>query len=546
MQRQKSLQHIFAELPLPFCLKGVPDIPITGISIDSRAVKPGDLFVAMKGGSADGHDYIHHAIDHGAVAVVGERAVEALASPVRARLGTLPYIRLENTRRALTWIAGAFFDWPARRLTVIGVTGTDGKTTTTNLIYHILLAANIKAGMISTVNAVIGDEVLDTGFHVTTPDAHDVQRYLAMMVEAGLTHVVLETTSHGWSQHRVDACEFDIGVLTNITHEHMNEHGNFENYRAAKARLFSSLEVTMPKPQGNPRLAVINRDDPKSFDFLNAFIKVNKVNYGLADGADVVATEISYRQDGIRFTAQSKDFEVPVTSKLVGAYNVSNCLAALTATVYGLGVSPQTAARGIAALEGVPGRMEQINMGQNFTAIVDFAHTPNALKSALEAARAMLEEKKDGGKKGRIIAVFGSAGLRDKEKRRMMAETSAELADLTILTAEDPRTESLNGILEEMAAGARSKGGREGETFWRVADRGEAIRFALRLARPGDIVLACGKGHEQSMCFGAREFLWDDRTAMRAALSELLGVDGPKMPYLPTQDTPEEEWLTWK
>ncbi|HXF86683.1 MAG TPA: UDP-N-acetylmuramoyl-L-alanyl-D-glutamate--2,6-diaminopimelate ligase [Anaerolineales bacterium] len=546
MQRQKSLQHIFAELPLPFCLKGVPDIPITGISIDSRAVKPGDLFVAMKGGSADGHDYIHHAIDHGAVAVVGERAVEALASPVRARLGTLPYIRLENTRRALTWIAGAFFDWPARRLTVIGVTGTDGKTTTTNLIYHILLAANIKAGMISTVNAVIGDEVLDTGFHVTTPDAHDVQRYLAMMVEAGLTHVVLETTSHGWSQHRVDACEFDIGVLTNITHEHMNEHGNFENYRAAKARLFSSLEVTMPKPQGNPRLAVINRDDPKSFDFLNAFIKVNKVNYGLADGADVVATEISYRQDGIRFTAQSKDFEVPVTSKLVGAYNVSNCLAALTATVYGLEVSPQTAARGIAALEGVPGRMEQINMGQNFTAIVDFAHTPNALKSALEAARAMLEEKKDGGKKGRIIAVFGSAGLRDKEKRRMMAETSAELADLTILTAEDPRTESLNGILEEMAAGARSKGGREGETFWRVADRGEAIRFALRLARPGDIVLACGKGHEQSMCFGAREFLWDDRTAMRAALSELLGVDGPKMPYLPTQDTPEEEWLTWK
>jgi len=179
--------------------------------------------------------------------------------------------------------------------------------------------------------------------------------------------------------------------------------------------------------------------------------------------------------------------------------------------------------------------MEWVDLGQNFRAIVDFAHTPNALKVALEAARQMTE--------GRVIAVFGSAGLRDKEKRRMMAETSIELADLTVLTAEDPRTESLEGILDEMATGARSKGGREGETFWRVADRGEAIKFALSLARPGDIVIACGKGHEQSMCFGAIEYLWDDRIAMRAALSELLCVEGPKMPYLPTQNKTEEEWL---
>jgi UDP-N-acetylmuramoyl-L-alanyl-D-glutamate--2,6-diaminopimelate ligase len=522
-------------------MKGIPDIPIRGISIDSRAVKPGDLFVAMPGGAVDRHDFIQNVIENGAVAIVGEKDVTGL--PV-------PYIRLDNTRRALTWMAGSFHNWPARHLTVIGVTGTDGKTTTTNLIHKILLAAGLKAGMISTVNAVIGDEVLDTGFHVTTPDAHDVQRYLARMVEAGLTHVVLETTSHGWSQHRVDACEFDIGVLTNITHEHMNEHGTYENYRAAKARLFSSLEITLDKPQGNPRLGVINRDDPRSFDFLNDFIKVKKLNYGLGEDADVRAADISYSPSGIRFAAQSRDFQVDVTSRLVGAYNVSNCLAALTATVYGLGIPPQTAARGIASLEGIPGRMERIDLGQNFTAIVDFAHTPNALKVALEAARAMLPPlsmgEGAGVRAGRVICVFGSAGLRDREKRRMMAETSAELADLTVLSAEDPRTESLEGILEEMAAGSKSRGGREGETFWRVADRGEAIRFALRLARPGDIVLACGKGHEQSMCFGAREFLWDDRAAMRAALSEMLGVEGPKMPYLPTQDTPEEEWLTWK
>lgn len=529
MSSQKSLRRIFQELPAQFFKREVPDISITGISIDSRAVEPGHLFIAMHGGTVDGHDYIPKAVENGAVAIVGEKDVSGLS---------VPYIRLKNPRHALTWMAAAFHDWPGRRLTVIGVTGTDGKTTTTNLIYKILLAANIKAGMISTVNAVIGDEVLDTGFHVTTPDAHDVQHYLARMVEAGLTHVVLETTSHGWSQHRVDACEFDIGVVTNITHEHMNEHGTYENYRAAKARLFSSLEITLDKPQGNPRLAVINRDDVKSFDFLDGFIKVNKMNYGLGEGADVRAVNIEYDPSGIRFSAQSKDFRVDVLSNLVGAYNVSNCLAALTATVHGLGIAPEIATKGIASLGGIPGRMERIDMGQDFTAIVDFAHTPNALKVALEAARTMSN--------GRVIAVFGSAGLRDKEKRRMMAETSAELADLTVLTAEDPRTESLDEILDEMAAGARSRGGIEGETFWRIPDRGEAIRFALKLARPSDIVLSCGKGHEQSMCFGAREFLWDDRVAMRAALSEHLGIEGPKMPYLPTQDTEEKEWLTWQ
>jgi UDP-N-acetylmuramoyl-L-alanyl-D-glutamate--2,6-diaminopimelate ligase len=543
----KTLNQLFTDFPFAHPT-GLPEIEITGIAIDSRVVQPGYLFVAMQGGTVDGHAYIQKAIDNGAVAVVGEKDV--------AQVGDLhyaPYIKLENTRRSLTWLAGAFYDWPARKLTVVGITGTDGKTTTTNLLYKILLAANIKAGMISTVNAVIGDEVLDTGFHVTTPDAHDVQHYLAKMVDAGLTHVVLETTSHGWSQHRVDACEFDVGVVTNITHEHMNEHGSYENYRAAKARLFSSLEVTLPKPQGNPRLAVINRDDPKSFDFLNDFIKGNKINYGLGENADVRASDISYSPSGIYFIAESKDFRVGIWSKLVGAYNVSNCLAALTAAVYGLGIKPEIAAQGIASLEGIPGRMERIDMGQNFTAIVDFAHTPNALKVTLEAAREMLSHSPlpagEDDPKGRVrvnprvICVFGSAGLRDKEKRRMMAETSAEFADLTILTAEDPRTESLEGILEEMAAGARSRGGTEGESFWRVADRGEAIRFALTLARPGDIVLSCGKGHEQSMCFGTIEYLWDDRTAMRAALAEHLRVDGPQMPYLPSSDKTELEWL---
>jgi UDP-N-acetylmuramoyl-L-alanyl-D-glutamate--2,6-diaminopimelate ligase len=525
------LQKILSQLPFPYQASELPELAVTGITLDSRGVKPGYLFVALRGGSADGHDFILNAIENGAVAIVGQKEIDHL--PV-------PYVRLKDSREALTWLSAAYYDWPARKMTVIGVTGTDGKTTTTNLIYEILRAAGIKAGMVSTVNAVIGDEVLDTGFHVTTPDAHDLQRYLAQMVEAGLTHVVLETTSHGWAQHRADACEFDIGVVTNITHEHLDQHGSYENYRAAKARLFSSLERTLPKKQGNPRLAIINRDDC-SFEFLHEFIRVSKLSYGLQASADLRGIDIAYASSGTTFTAQHKSFRIGIWTPLVGEYNVSNCLAALAVGVVGLGVEPVVAAKGIAALEGVPGRMERIDLGQNFTAIVDFAHTPNALKVTLNAARAMLPPS--GSNKRRVIAIFGSAGLRDREKRRMMAETSAELADLTVLTAEDPRTESLDGILEEMAAGATRAGGQEGRTFWRVPDRGEAIRFALKLARPGDVVLACGKGHEQSMCFGRVEHSWDDRIAVRAALAELLGKEGPSMPYLPTQDKTEAEWL---
>ncbi|MDW8227647.1 MAG: UDP-N-acetylmuramoyl-L-alanyl-D-glutamate--2,6-diaminopimelate ligase [Anaerolineales bacterium] len=444
----KTLPELFAEFPFSFSPTDLPDFPITGIAIDSRRVRPGHLFVARRGGSTDGHRFIPDAIAHGAVAVVGE---DAMAQEV-----TVPYIRVPNSVEAVTWLAAAFYDWPGRRLTVIGVTGTDGKTTTSNLLYRILLAAGFKAGLISTVNAIIGDEILDTGFHVTTPDAPDVQFYLAKMVAAGLTHVVLETTSHGLAQHRTDAAQYDIAIITNITHEHLDQHGSYENYRAAKARLFRLLERTDAKPQGNPRLAVLNRDD-SSFGYLSSVVSglpsVSSVSYGLGPEADICAENIEYSPAGIEFDAVGERFRVRVRSPLVGAYNVSNCLAALTAAVRGLGVEPAIAAQGIAALTGVPGRMERIDLGQPFTAIVDFAHTPNALRVAIEAARQMLEHAKStkqAARQGRVIVIFGSAGLRDKEKRRMMAEISAEMADITILTAEDPRTESLEAILEEI------------------------------------------------------------------------------------------------
>ncbi len=516
----KTLADLFAEFPLPL-LDGQPDGgPISAVVADSRQVEPGALFVAMTGGSADGHDFIPQAIDRGAAAIVGERPRRGAAVPA----GT-PYVQVENARQALAWLAAAWHDFPARRLTMIGVTGTDGKTTTSNMLFHMLREAGLRVGMISTVNAVIGDETLDTGFHVTTPDAPAVQAYLARMTAAGLTHAILETTSHGWAQFRTDACEFDVGIVTNITHEHLDYHGSYEAYRAAKARLFTSLAETGPKASGNPRLAVLNRDDG-AYAYLAGVTQVRQLSYGLHPAADVRALDVQQDAYRIRYRAQSPDWSVEVVCPLPGRYNVSNSLAALTAAVYGLGLDPQTAVRGLLNLPGVPGRMERINLGQDFTAIVDFAHTPNALRVALETARSMTE--------GRVIAVFGSAGLRDREKRRMMAEVSAELADVTILTAEDPRTESLEAILEEMAAGARRRGGVEGETFFRVPDRGEAIRQAVRLAAPGDLVIACGKGHEQSMCFGETEYPWDDRIAMRAALAERLGVPGPQMLYLPT------------
>jgi UDP-N-acetylmuramoyl-L-alanyl-D-glutamate--2,6-diaminopimelate ligase len=516
------------------------DTYIDGITLDSRKVLPGCLFVALPGGSTDGHRYIPDAIQRGAAAIVGSQSLTGL--PV-------PYFQVENGREALADLSAAYFHWPSHSMTVIGVTGTDGKTTTCNLIFQILKTAGLPAGMISTVNAVIGDETIDTGLHVTTPEAPEIQGYLAKMVAAGITHVVIEATSHGLSQLRVGACEFDIAIVTNITHEHLDYHDTYQAYRQAKARLFVQLAKTPVKKYGNPRLAVLNRDD-LSYQYLLDVIRngpampatlnsedrssgrVVKVDYGLTPVAEVHPQEIMQTPHGIRFTAIVPDVpagpgqHIPIQTNLFGDYNVANCLAAIAGTMKGLNISPQAVRDGIKQLESIPGRMEMIDLGQEFLAVVDFAHTPNALQNVLITVRKMVP--------GKVIAVFGSAGLRDRQKRRLMAETSARLSDVSVFTAEDPRTESLAGILEEMANGAESQGGIEGQSFWRIPDRGEALQFAVSLAKNGDVVIACGKGHEQSMCFGDTEYPWDDRVALRAILADSLGIPGPAVPYLPT------------
>jgi UDP-N-acetylmuramoyl-L-alanyl-D-glutamate--2,6-diaminopimelate ligase len=551
-----------------------PDIPIMRFTEKTSEVEPGAAFVARVRTGSDGHPYIGRAIENGASLILAQRTAQELSLAVPA---DVVYLVVPDTAEALAWLSAAWEGFPSRQLVVIGVTGTDGKTTTANVLFNILRAAGVRAGLLSTIRAVIGDEEEPLELHVTTPESPVVQRYLRRMVDAGLTHCVLEVTSHALAQYRVAAVDFDLAVVTNITHEHLDYHGSYEGYFAAKRRLFEYLLgdiIHVPTHNRHKvnlrRTAVLNRDD-RSFAPLAKFLtgrSVDVLAYGLGavtdDGRqttdhrpqtadqrltttdqrpplDVTATNMAYGPYETALTLKLAGAEpLPVRAPLPGAFNVSNMLAS-SAAALALGVLPEAIRDGLEGVSYLSGRMERIDRGQPFLVVVDFAHTPNALERAIAAARGMVGDTKyeirDTNEErselvsrisnlvspsGRVIAVFGSAGKRDVAKRRLMAEISARAADLTVLTAEDPRTESLDDILTMMAGAVEAAGGVEGETFWRVPDRGRAIYFALTLAKPGDIVLICGKGHEQSMCFGEMEYPWDDRRATEQALEAFL------------------------
>jgi UDP-N-acetylmuramoyl-L-alanyl-D-glutamate--2,6-diaminopimelate ligase len=447
-------------------------------------------------------------VARGAVAVVAEKRLRGLR---------VPLVVVPEGREALAHLSAAWRGYPSRQLTVVGVTGTDGKTTTCNLIHSILTAAGRRAGLVTTVNAVIGERVMETGLHTTTPDAPDVQGYLDEMVAAGIEIAVLEATSHGLAQHRVTACDFDVAVVTNITHEHLDIHGSLKAYRQAKARLFHHLDSGHRKP-GVPKVAVLNADDD-SYRYLHRIRADRQLAYSIEDplvgtatgagAASVTATGLRRSASDTRFAVQSPEVDFELQTVLVGDFNISNILAA-TSVALALGVPVEAIRQGVWDVKGIAGRMERVDEGQDFTALVDFAHTPNSLQRVLETARTLTE--------GRVIAVFGSAGLRDVAKRAWMGEIGGRLADVSVLTAEDPRTESLEAILGEMARGAEKAGAVEGQSYYRIPDRAEAIQFAVDLARPGDLVIACGKGHEQSMCYGTVETPWSEHEALRAAL----------------------------
>ncbi len=514
-QLLESLSTQPVEMILP---EGVAQTEITGLTDDNRGVHPGYLFVAYPGVAVDGHKFIPDAVKRGAAAIVCERWQEGLS---------IPQVIVPNSRQAFAYLCAAWHDYPGRTLVMIGITGTDGKTTTTNLTYSMLKAAGLRVGMISTVNAVIGDRVLDTGLHTTTPRANEIQEYLAQMRGAGMTHCVLEVTSHGLAHHRVDGVDFDLAVVTNITHEHLDLHGTYEAYRAAKGRLFemvgahrrSDLSQTHVTPT-----AILNADDPFSYAYLRAIPVQRQITYsrevqptvglGAPAPSEVIAlSALRYAPDGMYVTLFTPRGPLDVRSPLIGDFNISNLMAAVSVAI-ALDIPTTAIQAGAASFPGVPGRLERIDVGQTFTSIVDFAHTPNALEQALRAVRAITP--------GRLIAVFGCAGERDVQKRPMMGRVAAENADVVVITAEDPRREVLDNILDAMTAGVAASAWPDVELH-RVPDRGEAIRIACRLARPGDTVIACGKGHEQSMCFGTVETPWDDRIAMRAALMEIGG-----------------------
>lgn len=501
---------------------------VVDVSSDSRQVQSGTLFVAVEGLNRDGHRFLTAAIEQGAVAAVGTKSPELLAAAHIELPSTFPYIQVCDSRETLAILSAALHDFPSRRMTVIGVTGTDGKTTTCTILESILAASGEKVGVITTVGARIQGVEQDTGFHVTTPDAPQVQAFLAQMRDAGCGYAIVESTSHGLDQKRVAAVDFDVAVVTNITHEHLDYHGSQEAYVAAKALLFRSLFHSASKA-GVPRVAVLNADDALSFPALQAALAEEKADaaqrvavrtYGLSSNQSddrsnhVTARAIEYRPDATHFTLDWWDGTLPLRSSLIGEFNVQNVAGAATAAL-SLGIAPQTVRAGVAALPGVIGRMQRIDRGQPFLAIVDFAHSPASLERALRTLRPLVGQGNDS-HRGRLIAVFGSAGLRDRAKRRLMGQVSGRLADFTVITAEDPRTEDLAVINRAIAAGVAEHAA-EG-AFVIVPDRTEAIWQAVAMARPGDVVAAFGKGHERSMCFGEIEYPWSDQQAMRDAL----------------------------
>ncbi len=482
-------------------------LEIGKITTDSRQVEPGDLFVAVPGVSVDGHRFIPAALKAGAVACIVERLTPELEGEYTV---CTPAVQVPNAREALAHLMAAWHGNPGRKLRVIGVTGTDGKTTTVRLIAGILSAAGHVVGTIDSVGASIAGRETPTGFHTTTPDAPEVQAYLAEMVEAGVEYVVIESTSHGLAQHRVTAVEYDVAAVTNITHEHLDFHGSLAAYQQAKAMLFHALSTSVRK-DGVPKVAVLNRDDA-SYAYLSPIPAECQLSYGLDAVADLHAQDVAVSPSGLHLEIVTPQGPLAMSSPLVGHFNVFNILAAVS-VAYSQGIAPEAIAAGIAQVRGIVGRMERIDRGQPFTAIVDFAHTPNAMDKALQCARELTE--------GQVIVVFGCAGLRDVAKRAWMGEVAGRLADRVIITAEDPRTEPLDAIMDQIAVGCQQAGRQQGEGYYKIGDRGEAILTALEMARPGDVVIATGKGHERSMCFGEIEHPWSDQDAVRDGLAGL-------------------------
>jgi UDP-N-acetylmuramoyl-L-alanyl-D-glutamate--2,6-diaminopimelate ligase len=474
---------------------GTPPASVTGLTADSRRVRRGDCFVAVPGFRQDARRFVPDAVARGATLVVTEGEPVAGVS--------VPQVIVLSARRALAPLAGAFHGHPSRALTLIGITGTNGKTTTSYLVDALLRAAGGPTGILGTIQYVVGDEVLAAG--QTTPEALELEALLATMRERGVRGVTMEVSSHALALSRVDALAFDVAVFTNLTQDHLDFHGTLDEYGRAKRRLFELLAAS-PKPR---RSAVVNGDDPAGARMV-AGLGLETLTFGLGPDNRVRATGWASTLDGIRMTVATPAGPLTLASALIGEHNVMNLLGAV-GVGWALGLAPEAIGRALARVEMVPGRFEQVRAGQPFLVVVDYAHTPDALERVLTTARKITP--------ARLGVVFGCGGDRDRGKRPIMGEIAARLADRAWVTSDNPRSESPEAIVAEIAAGvARVAGGRDRSAL--MADRRAAIGAALAWAGRGDTVVIAGKGHEASQIVGTDVLPFDDRAVARQILVE--------------------------
>ena len=491
------------EMPVSALLDALPDrrvvgvLPhgVRGIADDSRLVQPGDCFVAVPGFKADARRFVAQAMERGASLIVTEGE-----APPAAGITT---VLVPSARAALGRLADGFYGHPSRDLTLVGITGTNGKTTTSYLVEALLQARGFRTGVIGTIQYVLGDERRPAG--QTTPEALALHSMLARMRDHGVRGVAMEVSSHALALARVDELTFDVAMFTNLTQDHLDFHGTFDAYRAAKRRLFELL-ARSSKPH---RTAVVNADDPSGAD-MTRDLPLTVLTFGLGERADVRALQHASSLDGIRLIARTPRGRLELTSPLIGEHNVMNLLGAVS-TGIALGLDDETVARTLGAVGAVPGRFERVHAGQPFLVVVDYAHSPDALERVLVTARKLTS--------GRLGVVFGCGGDRDRGKRPIMGEIAARLADRVWITSDNPRSESPGAIIDEIIAGVRRVAGTEAR--WTAdADRRGAIARALGWAEAGDTVVIAGKGHETYQIVGPDVLSFDDREIARAILSE--------------------------
>ncbi|HEY9593349.1 MAG TPA: UDP-N-acetylmuramoyl-L-alanyl-D-glutamate--2,6-diaminopimelate ligase [Spirochaetia bacterium] len=499
-----TLSSLLSPIPV---LETVGDMrrTVRGVAYDSRDVEPGFLFVAMDGIHTDGHRFVPDAVARGAVAVIHSR-------PVTPRPEGVTLVRVEDPRACLSPVAAAFWSHPSRSIKVIGVTGTDGKSSTVWFITQLLGFLGHRTGFLSTVSFLIGDEVVKNPFRQSTPESTEIQGMMRGMVEGGKEFVVVEATSHGLSKktNRLGDVLFDAAVFTNVTHEHLEFHGTFEQYRSDKANLFRALSPESRKDVRCPRVGVVNADDPSAPYFRDA-CRVPVASYGVRGPADLGARDIRSGIGGSDFLMTDAGGAAAARINIPGPFWVPNALAACLTVARVLEVPPLSVAPLVERLKGVKGRMEYVDLGQPFAVIVDYAHTPGAFATLFPWVRAHTQ--------GRLGVVFGSAGERDHEKRPMQGKVAGDLCDFVVITDEDPRGDDRMGILEQIAAGCTAK--TRGRDLFLIPDRAEAIRHALSRARPGDTVMLLGKGHEASIIGPNGPSQWDERAVAEEALRGL-------------------------